>query len=216
MKNLVWLLKIASTSLALTAPAFGFCADADQAQVLRAKEKYQLSQKKRCNEGVAYACYDYGITLSLSKSQAKQAEGERFIRRACTLAYAPACKQRAMGSVREAGRRSSCVNDNVLRAAQVQSTGGGQKLVALEKGSLFEKMGFLPGDIIKSVNGTPTPTAGKLIEAISDGDGQGDLVIERQGATIPLVFHCPPEAAPAAPARGADGRIPAAPPKDDE
>ena len=193
----VWgaLLLSAAISLGSTASA----QDADGPQVIppAVQKKSEEMARRRCDDGVAFSCYDYGVTLSLSKDPAKQKRGEKYIRQACDMAYAPACKGRARKVVERGdgpppAGKTDCLNQDVINGAGLADNGtGGQVLHNVQPGSVLEKAGFLPGDVIRSVNGNPVSNGEKIVESVGQHQGPSEIVIERQGLTMPLHFTCP-------------------------
>jgi hypothetical protein len=48
---------------------------------------------EQCESGVAKACFDYGLYLQNQRDPQAKKNGGIYVRRACTMAYQPACRQ---------------------------------------------------------------------------------------------------------------------------
>lgn len=71
-------------------------AVSNSAHALRNTAKW----KDNCEGGIARACYEYGVWLQTQAGQKFRDEGARYVRRACSMAYAPACNAKAPAVVR--------------------------------------------------------------------------------------------------------------------
>jgi hypothetical protein len=55
--------------------------------------------RDNCEGGISRACYEYGIWLQTQPEKRWKDLGARYVRRACSMAYAPACQTKAQSSV---------------------------------------------------------------------------------------------------------------------
>jgi hypothetical protein len=142
---------------------------------------------KRCNDGIAVACYDYGVTLSRSKSRKERQKSAYYVRRACTLAYQPACKQKI----------SNVKNQTVVsgkRACDMTKTAGsihlqGDVISFVEQDSPWYRAGAQVDDKIISINDKPFAGYNDITEAL--GTGSLVLNVARAGKPTSLMVNCP-------------------------
>ena len=69
----------------------------------------------------------------------------------------------------------------------------GFKFVAIEPGSIYEKLGFKPGDVIKGVNGEPvnSPTKGMELYNALKNESRLQLTVERNGRDETFKYDIP-------------------------
>jgi membrane-associated protease RseP (regulator of RpoE activity) len=81
----------------------------------------------------------------------------------------------------------------------------GQVVVRIVPGSAAANAGFVPGDVILSLNGQPTPSANSMDQVLDSAKGQFSASVwdARTGRTSTLTGTLGPNAAPAAPAQPA-------------
>jgi len=151
---------------------------------------------KRCNDGVAVACYDYGKALLAVKKNPNVKRGNYYVRRACTLAYAPACQQRSKpvnSKASEDNHANSdanglpCNGEELAKAARLSEDG--KEVTEVVKGSLWEQSGIQPGDKIISVNGQAFNDADQIAKSLNTGSAV--IHVLRQGRETPVTVNCP-------------------------
>lgn len=168
----------------------------------RAESKYMTSLLRKCDNGEGQSCYDYAVTLRGMHNPKDEKRASLLIRRACTLAYAPACNRpekperaRVIGaenSGTEFSRKPSC-GANTLRASSLSSinlSGGryGQQITRIGKDSMFEKAGLRVGDVVTKVNGSIFTHGSQMSKALDEGGAMVEVV--RGPAMIPLALSC--------------------------
>jgi len=166
-----------------------------------AAAKYLASQLAKCNDGVGASCYNYGYALSQREDPKEKARGEKFVRRACTLAYAPACGRNSSADPTEDQEQSAsesgssaekavanCFGEGT-RKALMPAGNSGQLLTRMDKGSVWERAGLLPGDVIKSVNGQPLKSTDQVAAALAKGNA--NIEVDRNGMPVSLSLSCP-------------------------
>lgn len=158
-------------------------------------QKLMANLLRRCEEGVAIACHDYGKILLHHRNAADKKRGGSYIRRACTLAYAPACTSPA--SVQEMkikerparvdAQGNPCNSDQLSKSAKFSEDH--KSFTDISKGSLWEQAGAQAGDEILTVNGQIFSAVEQVGEAIAKG---GAVVnVKRGGRETSLILQCP-------------------------
>jgi C-terminal processing protease CtpA/Prc len=159
-------------------------------------EKMMANLLKRCEDGVAVACYDYGKTLRLRKSPADKRRGNLYLRRACTLAYAPACvthstvsETKPMKDPKPKVDANGRPCNGVELAKTAKLSGDGRSVAEVSKGSLWEQSGVVAGDEVISVNGQPFTGQEQIADALDKGGAV--LNLRRNGRETSVMVNCP-------------------------
>lgn len=159
-------------------------------------QKMMASLLKRCEDGVAVSCYDYGKTLLLRRTPADKRRGNIYIRRACTLAYAPACVTHstvAETKPMKDPKPKVDANGHPCNAEELAKTaklgGDGHSVAEVSKGSLWERSGVLAGDEVISVNGQPFTGQQQIGDALEKGGAV--LNLRRNGRETSVMVNCP-------------------------
>lgn len=162
----------------------------------KGKAKMMANLLKRCEDGVALACFDYGVILRKNKDQASKRKAARYIRRACTLAYAPACQTRSTVAESKPMKDTKPKVDangkpcNAEELAKSVKLGGeGRQVAEVSKGSLWEQAGVQAGDKVLSVNGTPYTGPDQVGQALEKGGVV--LNVDRGGRETSVMLECP-------------------------
>lgn len=157
----------------------------------------------KCNNGEGQSCFDYAVSLSDLNDPKYSKKISIYMRRACTLAYQPACNRkdkpanaRVITSTPDAdgaNQRPTCGADTLKASSlsPVNLPGGryGQQITRISKDSLFEKAGLRVGDVVTKVNGSIFTQSTQMSKALDEG---GAMVEVTRGATvIPLALSCP-------------------------
>ena len=150
-------------------------------------DKMLANLSKRCEDGVAQACYDYGKTLSASKDQKQKRAGAKFIRRACTLAYAPACAPRSTAAVAKIVKQDK--GCEILDLAQSITLSNARAVTQIKPGSIWEKSGFRVGDIITLVDDSPDATVEDVKRAMATV-GASIISVKRGPDSLSLILLC--------------------------
>jgi hypothetical protein len=151
------------------------------------RQNFKNGRLRRCNDGIAVACYDYGVALLHSKSRKQRQKGAYYIRRACTLAYQPACKQKI----------SNVKSQTVIsgkRTCNMAKTAGsihleGNVISFVEQDSPWYRAGAQVDDKIISINDKPFAGYNDITEAL--GTGSLVLNVARGGKPTSLMVNCP-------------------------
>lgn len=150
------------------------------------KQKFKSGLLRRCDDGIAVACYDYGVLLSRSKSERERRQGALFIRRACSLAYQPACQQKLSNIKTETvvTEKPRCDLTKTANSIHVQ----GNVVSYVEQDSVWYRAGAQPGDRIVSLNDREFTGYNDLTKTL----GTGSLVmnVERNGKPTSLMVNC--------------------------
>jgi|GEM_PF-6348756 len=162
----------------------------------KAKVKMMANLLKRCEDGVAVACHDYGKLLLQSRNKADKRRGTIYVRRACTLAYAPACQTRPTVADSKPVKDKSpkidshgrpCNNEELAKTAKLSSDG--RQVAEVNRGSLWEQSGVKAGDTVVSVNGQPFSSSEQIGDALEKGGAVVNIV--RDGREMSLMVNCP-------------------------
>lgn len=150
------------------------------------KQKFKGNLLKRCDDGIAVACYDYGVLLSRSKSKRERRQGATYIRRACSLGYQPACKQKLSNVKTETvvAEKQKCNLTRTANSIHVQ----GNVVSYVEQDSVWYRAGTQPGDKIVSINDREFTGYNDLTETL--GTGSLVLNVERNGKPTSLMVNC--------------------------
>lgn len=178
---------IAVSMLVLTVQAG---AASKKAPPPRGRALFLKKLKLKCEDGVAVACNDYGLSLLNSKDPKDQKTGKFYIRRACTLAYAPACEQHSSSTTSKVVKpevENKCAEPSVMKSAKLKSDS--PVIESVEEGSLFAKAGLQKGDVITMVDGKPFTNRDQLVEALKKG-GLPVINVFRQGQPSSVVIEC--------------------------
>jgi TPR repeat protein len=151
------------------------------------RQKHKNNLLKRCSDGIAVACYDYGVTLSRAKNKKERQKSDYYVRRACTLAYQPACKQKI----------SNIKNQTVVsgkRNCDMAKTAGsihlqGDVISFVEQDSPWYRAGAQADDKVISINDKPFAGYNDITEAL--GTGSLVLNVDRGGKLTSLMVNCP-------------------------
>jgi hypothetical protein len=159
----------------------------------KGKSKMMAHLLKRCENGVALACFHYGVTLKKSKTSKRTAA--KYIRRACILAYAPACETRSTVAVSQPftdkkpkvdGNGKPCNARALTKSVKVVSES--HQVTEITKGSLWDQAGVEVGDKILSVNGDAYTGANQIGEALENGGAV--LNLDRDGRETSVILDC--------------------------
>lgn len=162
----------------------------------KGKEKMVAKLLKRCEDGIAIACYDYGKILIGIHKKADKRKGNIYIRRACTLAYAPACQMRSTvadskpmkeNKTKADANGRPCNGEELSRTAKLSADG--RSVAEVSKGSLWEQSGIQAGDTILSVNGKPFSGPDQIAEALDKGGAV--LNVQRNSREQSVMVNCP-------------------------
>jgi hypothetical protein len=163
----------------------------------QAHEKFKKSLLKKCeDEGVAESCFQYGEITKESENAIEQKKSSYYIRRACMMAYAPACGRAnvtAAGakSKREPGSVPCITAESAGEISLAPVAGGeqGQKISSVDN-PVLQSAGVKPGDVIMTINGRPFSSAGQFAQELSDSDNV-EIEVNRGGVVTPLNVKCP-------------------------
>ncbi len=158
------------------------------APISKGKKAFLAGLIKRCENGIATSCYDYGVSLSRSKSAKERQKGISYIRRACTLAYAPACKQKTStlrGQTVVTSTYQPCDMSSAAASIQV----AGDLISSVVQGSIWYRAGAMAGDKVTSINDKTFHGYNQIAEAL--GTGSMVLNVERNGKPTSLMVSCP-------------------------
>lgn len=160
------------------------------------KSKMISNLLKRCEDGIAVSCYDYGKVLLAKRGKADKRKGNIYVRRACTLAYAPACATRSTVAdskpVKDTkpkldSQGNPCTGEELLKSAKLGDDG--RSLAEVGSGSLWEKSGVQTGDEILSVNGVAYTDRSQVAAALDKGGAV--LNVRRNGRETSVMVSCP-------------------------
>jgi hypothetical protein len=166
----------------------------------RQEQKYLARLLKRCDDGNGQACYDYAKLLQQLDRKKNEKLAVRYIHRACTLAYLPACNRatpvaqaRDVSSTGPAKPETGACSDEMISSATLQPinlAGGahGQQITRLQSGSLLEKAGLKSGDVVSKINGSELTNTGQITKALKDGGAMIEVV--RGKSIVPLALSC--------------------------
>jgi C-terminal processing protease CtpA/Prc len=161
--------------------------------VTPAESKYMQSLLRRCDDGNGQACNAYGHMLVQLDRPGDRRLAIRYIRRACVLAYTPACnRQSPREKAKFAGQHCGPETGKMLTLVSVRAASGSravQKVTRVSKGSVLDKAGLRPGDVIMKVNGSHASSANEVGDALENGKAL--LEISRAGAVVPMAIYCP-------------------------
>jgi membrane-associated protease RseP (regulator of RpoE activity) len=170
------------------------------AVLTKVEAKYIRRLLQRCNDGNGQSCYAYAVALKrLNRPEDRSTIG-RYTRRACVMAYAPACN-RANSTERAqiVNRKGASADDDNCGAGMMQAltlspvalANGvrAQQITRLEQGSPLAKAGLRLGDVVTRLNGEPFTSTAQASRAI---DGGGAMIeVNRKGTIVPLAISCP-------------------------
>jgi hypothetical protein len=174
--------------------------------ISRQKFNYLHSLIRQCKDGSGQACYQYGAALLDLNRTKNKALARRYIRRACLMAYAPACnREHEAGSVvreissiasdAENTRNSSpacdasMVTSVGLSATHLPNGSNGQQIVRIDNSYLLQKAGLQVGDVVTRINGEAFSSLKQVSDAVETGGAMIEVV--RKGTLIPLTLSCP-------------------------
>lgn len=158
-------------------------------------EKMLASLLRRCEDGVASACHNYGKALLAHRSHADQKKGGAYIRRACTLAYAPACSSHPVTEEKKVKESPSRVDSKGKPCTKEQLTltakfSEDQRVFSeVGKDSLWAQAGAQAGDEIISVNGEAYSGPQQIGNAFEHGGAV--LNVKRNGRETSFMLRCP-------------------------
>jgi len=168
----------------------------------RAESNFMKNLLKKCDNGQGQSCYDYAITLRGLNNPKNEKRASIYIRRACTLAYAPACNRpekpetaKLVGGSGDKGvyQKPNCgagtLKTSTLSAINLSGGRYGQQIIRIGKDSMFEKAGLRVGDVVTKVNGSIFTHGSQMSKALDDGGAMVEVV--RGPAMIPLALSCP-------------------------
>lgn len=176
----------------LLALIFSLVVHAQGPKVSGPDAKFLKILKRKCGDGIATACHDYGLALMKRKSAKDQKAGKFYIRRACTLAYAPACETRKDSNesklVPAPSEKGACNKPEITNVLNLNPQ---TKVVILAgQDSPWHKAGMQNGDMITAINGKPyTGSPTQLQDAIADIPPV--ITVKRNGVETSLVMKCP-------------------------
>lgn len=192
------------------------CTFATARPLTRQDIKWMSRLQKRCDDaGEGQACFDYAQALKLvpsadanSKSKSKPSRKAvrheraiaRYTRRACQLAYAPACNEKSKTEparlINNDGRKQAggrCgpepMSTVTLSPIRLSDGGNGQQITRIQKDSLLAKAGLRLGDVVTSVNGAGLTSPSQIVQALDAGGAM--IEVQRGAAIIPLAISCP-------------------------
>ncbi len=160
------------------------------------KAKMVANLLKRCEDGIAVSCYDYGKILLTKKDKASKRKGNIYVRRACTLAFAPACATRSTVAdskpmkdtkPRVDSQGKPCNGLELLKSGRLAADG--RSVAEVTKGSLWDQAGVLPGDELVSVNGQTFTDPEQVAKALDKGGAV--LNVRRNGRETSVMVNCP-------------------------
>lgn len=150
----------------------------------------------RCSEqGVGQACFEYSQILSEVDAVKNEKMAILYMRRACQLAYGPACSHKS--APKEVKLDNTADNQKCI---ETFTTSGGIEPIALpngghgfivskiEKGSPLDKAGAKVGDLITKVNNGDAKSIDDFKGAL--GNGPAAIEINRGGTNISLTASC--------------------------
>lgn len=162
----------------------------------QAHEKFKKSLLKKCeDEGIAESCFQYGEITKDSENSAERKKAPFYVRRACMMAYAPACGR---DNVTAAGAKSKrkpgsvpCITPDSAKDINVSAmtNGEGQKITEVNN-PILQSAGVKPGDIIMTINGRPFTSADQFAQELGDADNV-EIEVNRGGTVTPLNVKCP-------------------------
>jgi TPR repeat protein len=161
----------------------------------KGESKMMAHLLKRCENGVALACFHYGVTIKKSKSKTNKRTATKYLRRACTLAYAPACETRSTVAISQPftdrkpkvdGNGKPCNAHELTKSVKLASAS--QQVTEITKGSLWDQAGVEVGDKILSVNGEAYTVPKQIGEALENGGAV--LNLDRDGRETSVILDC--------------------------
>lgn len=171
-------------------------APASVSKPSQAHENFKKSLLKKCeDDGVAESCFQYGEITKESDNAAEQKKSAFYIRRACMMAYAPACGREtvtAAGATKREPGSASCISPDAAKEISFDpATNGdqGQKVSSVNN-PVLQNAGVKPGDVIMTINGRPFNSASQFAEELSDADNIA-IEVSRGGTIVPLSVKCP-------------------------
>jgi len=142
---------------------------------------------RKCEEGIAASCYKYAVTLQQTGLPKDAAKSSIYMRRACTMAYTPACIQHTVALT----KGSACFDDAGIRSATITGKDGAVELAKIAKGSPWEKTGFKAGDKLVSVGGKPAKTPQEIFAAFSSHPQYIEILRAGKTMSLSVPDECP-------------------------
>lgn len=150
---------------------------------------------KRCEDGIAVSCFEYGKILAAERDSTSQKKGAFYIRRACTLAYSPACQKRSNSMESKAVKESPsqvqisgpCSHAELAKSIQLKSDG--RSIASISPGSMWEQWGLKEGDSLTQINGQAYSGPDQVSRSFENGFPVLNIV--RGGQETSLVLACP-------------------------
>ena len=145
----------------------------------RTSEATAKRYRKECeDDGISQSCFRYGLYLQQRPDEKSQSEGNNFVRRACHMAYTPACGRRATASVEttvsaqpETNLLDLCKNPSLFETnLQPHSDSKAEGLkVEDNKHPLLANANLQVGDLLTEVNGLPLSSRFQLRDILDKG-----------------------------------------------
>ncbi|MGE0527809.1 MAG: hypothetical protein AB7G93_02355 [Bdellovibrionales bacterium] len=157
-----------------------------------AKNNFKKSLLRHCHEGNGQACFDYGNMLLRAQTKRDKKVGKIYIRRACQLAYAPACARSTASALPNADTTielAGCYRPEIIKSARFTVIRRGLKIGRVTRESVWEQSGLRRGDTILKINGDKLRQEDQLIEGLKSGGFIAD--VDRAGALTPIAVFCP-------------------------
>lgn len=165
------------------------------------QNKYMNRLLQKCSDGQGQSCFDYAQILRQTNAKANEKKIRLYTRRACTLAYAPACgRPEKPVPARMAGNQQAAkegpqtcgtqfMSEVSFSPVRLPSGADAQQVTRLQKGSVLDKAGVKLGDLVTKVNGADIRSSQALAQAMEEG---GALIeVTRGSSLIPLALRCP-------------------------
>lgn len=152
---------------------------------------------RKCESGIAASCYQHALTLQKSGGAKDAAKSAIYMRRACTMAYTPACTQHtehvAPGAKHADAptKGGACFNEAGIRSATITGKDGAVELGKVAKDSPWEKTGFKAGDKLVSIGGKPAKTQQEILAAFSSQPQYIEILRAGKTMSLPVPDECP-------------------------
>lgn len=174
-----------------------------QADHISHKKKYRPSSADtlylqellaQCEKGNGQTCDRYGRMVAELGRPGDRTRGLTYVRRACQLAYMPACVKtspRQPARFLYPGQRCGPKTNKLISFKSVNVAGKGPRLTVmrLKAKSSLARAGLKRGDQLLTLNGQPATDIDKVLASIDRG--QVLLEVERPGAPVPYSVYCP-------------------------
>ena len=157
----------------------------------------------RCEDGIGQSCNAYGMALMELDPKGNAKIGMRYVRRACSMAFRPACGKKTRDEKDEKENTRAENSKDCLSTAMKGVTtepialpdgSQGQLISAVQKDSVLAQSGLQVGDVILKIGEGPSLAAAGGREPSSGKAGRTMTVplleIQRRGLPLSLPVVC--------------------------